>query len=63
MCIGVDRGMWVGLLTQIEWEHDSELWNGWRDPIPRVKQWRLGEVAYQVLDEQEEGGGRGQQKR
>lgn len=44
--------MWTGLLTQFEWEHDAELWKGWRCPILGVRQWRLGEVAYQVLDEQ-----------
>ena len=61
---GMYRGGWgmqMGLLTQFKWEH--ELGNGWRYPIPWAKQWRLGEVAYQVLGEQEGGGGKGQQKR
>ena len=24
MCFGVDKGMWMDLLTQLEWEHDVE---------------------------------------
>lgn len=51
--------MWTGLLTQLEWEHDVELWEEWGYPILWGKRWRLREVVYQVLDEKEERGGKG----
>lgn len=32
-------------------EHDAELWKWWRYPTPGAKQWSLGEVVYQILEE------------